>query len=120
MTNQFPALAVAEPIFGELRNCMELAIVGALIVKERLTEKTGYSMPLLMNTDQLRTAEFNVPKQVASQASAVKKGSGWIISASGGVMINSWSIADKSQQSGAVAPVRAKAAPADDTKWWWN
>ena len=36
MTNQFAALAVAEPIFGELRNCMELAIVGALVVKERL------------------------------------------------------------------------------------
>jgi hypothetical protein len=120
MTNQFAALAVAEPIFGELRNCMELAIVSALIVKERLTEKTGYSMPVLLSADQLPAAEFNVPKQVASQASVVKKGNGWIISASGGVMINSWGIADKTQQSGTVAPVRAKAAPAEHTAWWWN
>ena len=120
MTNQFAALAVAEPVFGELQNCMELAIVGALVVKERLTDKAGYSMPFLMNTEELRTAEFNAPKQVPSQASVMKKGKNWIISASGGVAIDSWIIADKTQQSDAVAHIRAKLAPTNDTKWWWN
>jgi hypothetical protein len=120
MTNQFAALAVAEPVFGELRNCMELAIVGALIVKERLPEKAGYSMPVLMNTEELRPAEFNAPKQVPSQASVMKKGKNWIISASGGVAIDSWIIADKTQQSDAVAHIRAKLAPTNDTRWWWN
>ena len=45
MTKEFPALAVAEPVFGELQNCMELAVVSALIVKERLPEKAGNSLP---------------------------------------------------------------------------
>ena len=74
MTNQFAALAVAEPIFGELRNCMELAIVGALIVKERLPDKAGYSLPVLMTSADLQPAEFNAPKQVPSQASVLPKG----------------------------------------------
>ena len=74
MTNQFAALSVAEPIFGELHNCMELAIVGALIVKESLTDKAGYSMPVLMTSEELRPAEFNAPKQVPSQTSMLKKG----------------------------------------------
>jgi hypothetical protein len=120
MTNQFAALAVAEPVFGELQNCMELAIVGALAVKERLTDKAGYSMPFLMNTEELRTNEFNAPKQVPSQASVMQKGKNWIISASGGVAIDAWSIAGKTEQSGAMASIRSKAAPSDDTKWWWN
>ncbi len=120
MTNQYDALAVAEPIFGELRNCMELAIVGALIVKERLPEKAGYSLPVLLSSNDLRPVEFNAPKQVPSRASVLEKSRNWIISASGGVAINSWAIADKTRQSDAVAPVRAKAAATNDTKWWWN
>jgi hypothetical protein len=120
MTKQFAALSLAEPVFGELRNCMDLAVVAALIAKERLTDKAGYSMPLLMNTNNLRTAEFNTPRQVPSQSSLMKKGNNWIITASGGVAIESWVIAGQTQVSDSVAPVRAKAASTDDTKWWWN
>ena len=120
MTNQFSALSVAEPIFGELRNCMELAIVGALLVKERLPDKAGYSLPVLMTSPDLQPAEFNAPKQVPSQASVLKKGNNWIISVSGGVAINSWIIADNTKQSDDADPIRAKAAPSNDSKWWWN
>jgi hypothetical protein len=120
MTNQFAALAVAEPIFGELRNCMELAIVGALIVKERLPEKAGYSLPVLMTSEELRPVEYNPPKNVPSQTSVLPKGQRYIISASGGVAINSWTIADKTQPSDSIAPIRAKASHSEDSKWWWN
>lgn len=120
MTNQFAALSTAEPIFGELRNCMELAIVGALVVKERLTDKAGYSLPVLMNSQELRTDVFNPPKQVPTQASMLNKGRNMIISASGGVAINSWIIADKTEQNDAVGEIRAKITPTDDSRWWWN
>ena len=120
MTSQFAALALAEPVFGELRNCMELAVVGALIVKERLPDKAGYSLPVLMSSQDLQPAEFNAPKQVPAQVSMLPKGQKYIVSVSGGVAINSWIIADNTQQTDAVASIRAKAAPSDDAKWWWN
>jgi hypothetical protein len=120
MTNQFAALALAEPVFGELRNCMELAVVGALIVKERLPDKAGYSLPVLMSSQDLQPAEFNAPKQVPAQVSMLPKGQKYIVSVSGGVAINSWNIADNTQQTDAVASIRAKAAPSDEAKWWWN
>jgi hypothetical protein len=120
MTNQFAALALAEPVFGELRNCMELAVVGALIVKERLPDKAGYSLPVLMSSQDLQPAEFNAPKQVPAQVSMLPKGQKYIVSVSGGVAINSWIIADNTQQTDAVASIRAKAAPSDNAKWWWN
>lgn len=120
MTEHYPELAVADPVFGQLRNCMELAIVAALVVKERLPEKAGYSMTVLLDPSELETAEFVAPKAVDSKASLLKKGRNWVISASGGVMVNSWSIADRVEQSNEPADARKQAAPADRTRWWWN
>jgi hypothetical protein len=40
--------------------------------------------------------------------------------ASGGVAINSWGIADKTQRSAKLDPVRAQAAPKSESTWWWN
>jgi len=106
---------VADPIFGELQNCMELAIVGAVIVKDRLTDKAGYSMPTLLESPAVKTEVFHAPKQVESKASALNR-----VVMSGGVAINSWAEADKAKPSDTVAPVRAKAAPTQTAKWWWN
>ena len=121
MTKEYPALAVAEPIFGELQNCMELAVVAALVVKERLPDRAGNSLPVLFSSTDVKTEAFNAPKQVASQASLLRKaGKGAAISVSGGVSINAWNIADKAQSSDAVAAIRAKAASNNHASWWWN
>jgi hypothetical protein len=119
MTEKFDELAVADPIFGQMRNCMELAVVGALIVKEQLTDRAGYSMPTLLDPTDVAIEEFAAPTQVASRASVMKKGRNWVISASGGVMLNSWAVADKVEQSDAPASARAAAA-AKANHWWWN
>jgi hypothetical protein len=122
MTQKYEQLAVAEPVFGELQNCMDLAIVGALIVKERLLEKAGHELPVLTSTSatEVQPAEFFAPKTVPSQASVLKKGTNWVISASGGVLLNSWAIAAKTQQGDAPAQVRAKAGPGTAKNFWWN
>ncbi len=116
MTKEYPALAVAEPVFGELQNCMELAVVAAIVVKERLPERAGNSLPVLFSSSDVKTDEYYVPKQVSSQASMIKR----TISVSGGVAINAWNIADKSQPSDTVAAIRDKAASNNHANWWWN
>ncbi len=120
MTEKYDELAVALPVFGHLRNCMELAIVGALVVKERLTEKAGYSMPTLLDPVAVKVDEYPAPKQVQSKVNMLKKGRNWVISASGGISLNSWGIADKVRQSDAPGAVRGKASPAKMGNWWWN
>jgi len=120
MTAKYDELSLAMPIFGELRNCMELAIVGTLIVKENLPAKAGYSLTSLTDPSLLKVAEYTIPKQVDSKASLLRKGHNWMISASGGVAIYPWMMVDKAQQSDAAAAVRAKATPASAAKWCWN
>ncbi len=73
MTEHYAELAVAEPIFGELRNCMELAVVGALVARERLSERAGCSLPTLLDESAAQTVKLSVPKQVDSKASMLKK-----------------------------------------------
>jgi len=120
MTEHYEELAIADPIFGELRNCMELAIVAALIVKEQLPEKAGYSMPTLLDASAVAAEEFPAPKQVATKVNMIRQRGGWVISASGGVMINSWAIADKKQSSEKPQKIHAKATPTGQGDWWRN
>jgi hypothetical protein len=120
-TKHYAELEQRLPIFAELSNVMDLAIVAALVSKERLIDRAECSLPTLVGSDVLPAAEFAAPRQVDSKASFFKKGSNWIISASGGVLINSWAAAGKTEpDSGVLAPVREKANAAAATAWWWN
>jgi hypothetical protein len=120
MTAKYDELAVAEPIFGDLRNCMELAIVGAMVVKENLATKAGFSMPVLMDSNLLKPDAYAAPKQVDSKASLLKKGHNWLISASGGVTIQSWMVVDRAEKSDAPAAMRAKLSSNANAAWCWN
>src|SRR6185503_7551894 len=87
-TQKFDELAREDSTFGELRNVMDLAVVGALLVKERLAERCGFEAPNLMNDQPLD--EYPAPRHVASQASFVKAGHNWVVSVSGGIEIFPW------------------------------
>ena len=120
MTKKYPELAVADPIFGELHNCMDLAVIGALVVREGLLEKAGLSMPTIMESPELRPDVYNTPKQVESLPSVMRVRGKWIVTASGGVSINSWGIVEKLLRgSDKVATVRTESVPAENV-WWWN
>jgi hypothetical protein len=120
MTAKYDELALADPIFGELRNCMELAIVGALVTKEDLLGRAGASLPALMDAAAIPAAEFPAPRHVSTQASAVKKGTNWVISASGGVQIRAWQALEQTRTDAATATVRSQSTRGDAEAWWWN
>jgi Protein of unknown function (DUF1598) len=117
-TEHYDALSTKDPIFGQLRNCIDMAVAAALIQRENLTEKAGWSMPLLVSSD-LPVERYHAPKEVDSQASAVAKGAAWVLSVSGGVMINPWQPIAEPVRKPELDTVRAKAEVAHD-HWWWN
>jgi hypothetical protein len=119
MTARYEELSRAEPVFAQLRNCMDLAVVAALITREHMVERAGCNLPVIMDSGRVEIDQFPAPQQVDSQASVVRKGRNWIISASGGVLIHSWAIVEKSEVAEAPAALRAKVAPQNDA-WWWN
>lgn len=119
MTKKYNELSVKEPVFGELRNCMDLAVVAALIFKEDLPGKAGLDLGPLVDADRFATREYLPPKRVESKASVLETKNGFIISASGGVQVNSWAAASR-QQEGDLATIRAKITADRGDRWWWN
>lgn len=119
MTACYDDLAKADPVFGQLRNCMDLAIVSALIVGPQLPEKAGVELPNLMGPAGVAPMTLNGPKQVASKASLMHYGRNWTI-ACGGVSINPWQFLNESQPSQSLAAVREKMTVPHDSQWWAN
>jgi Protein of unknown function (DUF1598) len=120
MTAKYDELCVAEPAFGELRNVMDLCVISALIAKENLLAKANLQLPTLMgNESQVQPTEWPAPTQVSTQCSVTHKGRDHIITASGGVEINSWAVADKTQEVPALGETRQKAAPKSTGSLYW-
>jgi hypothetical protein len=122
-TEKYDELAVKEPIFGELRNLMDMSVVAALCTKENLLTKAKCELPQLTSAGgKTALQKWNAPKKVATQSSATKKGSNWVITASGGVSVNSWEAADKVEVVRAVGATRekAKAIAGSSEGLWWN
>jgi hypothetical protein len=120
MTSHYEALAAAQPVFGELRNCMQLALVGALVAHERLADKADCVLTALMQDSTLRTFELPAATQVNSRVSMVRHGQNWIISASGGINICPGNVVTKARESSSPAEARAKAMGVAKSNWYWN
>jgi hypothetical protein len=120
MTDRYEALCSKVPVFAELRNCMDLAVVAALLNKEDLARKSGCDLALLLDDKRIQVAEYHVPKTVDSRASLVRKGRQWIVGVSGGVEVDSWSVLEQQTTDHKLAAVRAQAVPTDLPRWWWD
>jgi hypothetical protein len=118
MTAHYDELATKDTIFGQLRNCMDMAVVAALVSKERLVEKCGGSLGLL-TAGELPVEAYHAARHVDSQASTVQKSGGWLISVSGGIQMAPWQMLERPRSSAELTETRSKAAPQGDA-WWWN
>ena len=119
MTAKYDELSVKQPVFGELRNMMDLCVVAALITKEDLLAKAHLEIPTLSAKDsKMELTYWHAPKTVPTQISVLRGTNEVIVTASGGVEIASWQVADKAVENAAVGQVRTKAAKTGSL--WWN
>lgn len=118
MTERFEELSAAEPVFRELRNVMDLSVVAALIAKEGLLEKANLSLANLDGSNtKVSTPAWETPKLVPTSCSFVQTSKSWIITASGGIQVDSWAVASRSE---VVASLTAPSTTPTAARWWWN
>jgi hypothetical protein len=121
MTTKFNELAIADPVFGDLRNIMDMSVVAALMEKEGMLKRAGLKIPVLTSSSSdYKTFDLAVPRFLPTQASVLKIGNRFMITASGGVQVDSWQVAAKSEVVDGIAAYREKSNPDDYVKWWWN
>jgi hypothetical protein len=122
MTDKYDELSGGDAIFGELRNLMDLCVVAALIEKNHLWEKAGLSAPIITDQDSpLKLEKSNAAKQIPPEVSFLRTRNSWIVTASGGVQVESWQVASNVKTSGELTSVRQQAvAPRTTDAIWWQ
>ena len=119
-TAGFDELSQKLPVFSELRNAMDLAVLGALIARYRLDEKSSFDAGLFRDETKLQSAKFKVPRKANPQMTFMRKNRGWIFSVSGGVDIDCWSVVSNPQTNDDVSQRRRQARDGQNAGWWWD
>jgi Protein of unknown function (DUF1598) len=120
MTAHYDELAIVEPVFGQLRGCMDLALVTAVLTSGDLLTHVGLELPMLLDDARLQLAAHHVPKTVASQASALRRSRGWLVTVSGGVELDVAPAVNDAAVQPEVREARTHASPNNDNSWWWD
>lgn len=120
-TAHYDTLAAKMPIFGELRNCIDLSVVAALVIRENFMLRANYGMPLLLDDEVLKLGKYRVPSQVPSQASLVARGQRSLVALSGGVQVDPFAIVSAEPETvRELAKTRQQAAENYGKRWWWD
>jgi hypothetical protein len=75
---------------------------------------------MLLDDSRLQPAAHRVPKNVASHASALRRGDGWVVSVSGGVELDVPRVVNGAEMHADVREARMNASPNDSDSWWWD
>ncbi len=120
MTDNFEQLSQDEPVFRELRNLMDMSVVAAIIKQDQLVEKLNMNLPGILGHEMVSTPSWNIPQQVPTQCSFVKLSESWLVTASGGVDVDSFAVAEKTETVPSLGKLAVLASKRSADNWWWN
>lgn len=126
-TKNFTALAAKYPVYAELQNICDLALVTALMKAEDLPGQVGWQMAFFSNPELCPVALGNPPKTVESIVnSRVIGGKKVVAGVSGGVSIDPRGLVTpakiKTDSYGKLKAERSGSTPKSlhDNAWWWD
>lgn len=122
MTEKYTELSRQMPIFGDLRNTIDMSIVATLIVQERSAERAGIDLVVLTGSEgDIELVSYPMPKTIEPQCSFVRARSGWTVTASGGVAVDAFQIVENQTDDTGVNETRTATLNRGETRrWWWN
>ena len=112
MTACYEDLASSKPVFSELMNCVDLGVVAALIESRQLATRAGLDLSFLNDASLVHLSEYQIPTQVPTVAHGMKRGTRWVLSASGGVQFQPWAFLEEVVEAKDVKSERTLALAA--------
>jgi hypothetical protein len=129
-TAHFPALAAKYPIYAELRNVFDLALVAALLVAEDLPGQVGWHLVHFHDPERYRLELGTSPEDVDTvlnhRAVQRSKAIVHVVQVSGGVLVNTSKYVNKPaiavDNYGDLKAEHRGAVPQDlpPDAWWWD
>ena len=125
-TKKYPALAVAEPIYAQLRNLMDMAITAAFIQEQDYYGQADWHLGVLADESQFPVETYTAPKHVESAVNVYWKRSTLMTPIGGGVNIQPRQALNPerilSDEGGKLSDTRKglKVEGLADGQWWWD
>ncbi len=121
MTDHYGDLVNKDQIFGELRNMFDFTVIAALIEKEGLVAASGVQISTLAGTGEaVEMPKWNAPTKVPTSASLINHSRGAIVTASGGVQLDPWSVVSQVEVSAELAKISSEFSSNEGSKLVWN
>jgi len=123
-TKHFDDLATKYPIYAELRNLFDLALVAAIISSQDLPEQVGWQLTHFGDPAKYTVRLGTAPKQVETVVNhRVIGGKHIVVGVSGGVLVDTSAFvqahAIKTDDYGLLQGA-ARAAQPQGEAWWWD
>lgn len=123
-TAEFKALCDKYPVYGELRNLFDLAIVAALLDSSDLYTAAGWQPVLFLSDEYLPLPNYRAPKEVETIANhTVVDKTNIIAAVSGGVWIDSAGVLREADtKPSEKLQYHRNRQPLEPTAvgWWWD
>jgi len=126
-TQHFGELAVKYPIYAELQNVFDLALVAALLETHQVADRAGWRMSCFGDAEQLRIPLGPVPHAVESVVNhRVINGRQIVAAVSGGVRLDPFAALSKTpprrDATGQLGSQRDRVRPTSEARerWWWD
>jgi hypothetical protein len=124
-TENFADLAEVAPVYGQLRNCIDMLVASAFIARHDLYQKAGVELGAVGDESQYSVETYNAPRQVATAVNSMWKGRRLMTPVGGGVEIRAGMaleptnlIKDDGEVAAARDEININSLPA--TQWWWD
>jgi hypothetical protein len=126
-TTEYPKIASRVPIYGQLKNVIDLSITAAFIQAQDYYGKSGWTAPLFNDEAAYAVETYHAPRQVETAINAVSKGPGKLVTPiGGGVDISPrQALSENNRMSDDQGTVAEKAKSVSlgglaENQWWWD
>src|SRR5690606_26386975 len=124
-THKFATLSQKYPVYGELRNLFDLAVVAALMESSDLYTLAGWQPVLFLDSQHLPLPRYRVPAETETIMAHRLAGKGQIVAAaSGGVYIDAPEVLKRTEEAAAEARLdyhrERKPEKLEAGEWWWD
>jgi len=125
-TKKYPELAAVSPVYSQLRNCIDLAMLAAFMQQKDYYAKAGWEMPLFGSETAYPVRTLSAPQQVETAVASVWKGNHLMTPIGGGVEIRATkALARENAQGDSEGKVAAERDKVDlkglaKDQWWWD
>ena len=126
-TTHFEAMTQKYPVYADLQNIFDLALLSALIRSEGLADQVGWHMTCFLDEQQYQVPLGPAPQNVESVVNhRVINGRHIVAGVSGGVLVQPWKLVSRqaihTDEYGALRANRVLAEKKDLPleAWWWD